>query len=246
MKNYNSIEMTKVFGGIYETISLNSTYGQDVDRLAKFLVNEANFSFMIGYEIEYTFTNPVCVMIDPDVAKKKADGTISNEGATERFMLKYFDLRKKTVSNYRKLGRFVKRTLTNHGYEYTMIDSVLDGFKPSALRIMIERLGTAEKVINFINEKKISPFYTVSNIEKLLNNNASGQDSASGQNGTSAQDNASGQDSASAQNDENAKKLAIINAFKLISDTLGENDGTIKNLKKKLIDKGFDFEMTTK
>ena len=212
MKHLDRNSFTIAFGGNFDGISSNVTYGQEVDRLARAILNENNSKYTVAYYVANVFTDQVC-----------KDITKNDKMTTAKFMLKYFDMKKQTVSGYKTIGRFVTRTLSVSGYQYNMVDSILDNFKPSVIRLLGERLQDVDKVVDFVTERHITPSYTVKDVTSLLDkfvkSDGQGQD-VDGQ----------GQD---------VETIAIINAFRLMADTLGQDTDVIKALGRALIEKGY-------
>ena len=101
MKHLDKNSFVVAFGGNFDAISSNETYGQEIDRLARAIINENNSKYIVAYYIANIFTDQVCKDITGD-----------DKMTTARFMLKYFDMRQQTVSGYKTIGRFVTRTLT--------------------------------------------------------------------------------------------------------------------------------------
>lgn len=232
MKHLDRNSFIVAFGGNFDGISSNETYGQEIDRLARAILNENNSKYVVAYYVANIFTDDVCKAITDD-----------EKMTTARFMLKYFDMRKQTVSGYKTIGRFVTRTLTVSGYQYNMVASILDNFKPSVIRLMGERLQDVHKVVTFVTERHITPSYTVKDVTSLLDKfvKSDGQDQKSDGNGThvSTSQDVDGQDQDVDGHGQDVETVAIINAFRLMSDTLGQDSDVIKALGQALIEKGY-------
>lgn len=228
MKHLDINSLNIAFGGNYDTISNNEIYGQEIDRLARAILNENNSKYVVAYYIANIFTDKVCQDITGD-----------EKMTTARFMLKYFDMRKQTVSGYKTIGRFVTRTLTVSGYQYNMVNSVLDNFKPSVIRLMGERLQDTDKVVGFVTERHICPSYTVKDVTSLLDKfvKADGQGQDVDRTHVSTDTDGQGQDVDGQGQD--VETVAIINAFRLMSDTLGQDTDVIKALAVALTEKGY-------
>lgn len=228
MKHLDINSLNIAFGGNYDTISNNEIYGQEIDRLARAILNENNSKYVVAYYVANIFTDQVCKDITKD-----------DKMTTARFMLKYFDMRKQTVSGYKTIGRFVTRTLTVSGYQYNMVDSILDNFKPSVIRLLGERLQDVDKVIAFVTERHICPSYTVKDVTSLLDKfiKADGQGQDVDRTHVSTDTDGQGQDVDGQGQD--VETVAIINAFRLMSDTLGQDTDVIKALAVALTEKGY-------
>lgn len=198
---------------------------------ARYLKNVNDAKLPVAWYIKHVFVPSYCKAIDSDC------------DTTAKFMLKYFDMRKQTVSSYEAVGDMIDRVETGHG-DYTFhFHGAMNGFSFSVVKELVRLKKNPVMTSEFCRDKGITESWNTRDVRKIVDIELESNSDTSKENKLegSILENKGG-DVVSDENVANQSEVEIINALHTLVAVLGTENEALNAVALELVEKGYSIK----